>query len=268
MAAIAGLSDYAEEKILEHFFNAASPYTSPTSLYVALYTTPPEDTGLSAVEVSAGGYARQALSLGSYASRQLVSNASMTWAATANWGTITHFAILDASTGGNILAGGPLQPNPTILSGQSYTLAVGEVIISIPIDYPIGSWLVQRILEKIFKNTSHATIASSVYAHLVTVLPTGYDTGTGGTYLVATGYASIAVAFAAWAAGRCLLSADGVISASAGAAWGTIPGYVLRDNAASGSGNFLFVGAFSPVPTIAAGVPVTLDAANTYIGLN
>ena len=54
---MAGFSDYLEDKVLDHVFGG-NAYTAPSTLYVALYTVAPTDTG-GGTEVSGGSYARQ-----------------------------------------------------------------------------------------------------------------------------------------------------------------------------------------------------------------
>ena len=41
---MSGFSDYLEDKVLDHVFGG-NAYTAPTTLYVALYTVAPSDTG-------------------------------------------------------------------------------------------------------------------------------------------------------------------------------------------------------------------------------
>ena len=50
---MAGFSDYLENKVLEHVFEN-SAYTAPSTLYAALFTVAPSDTG-GGTEVSGGG---------------------------------------------------------------------------------------------------------------------------------------------------------------------------------------------------------------------
>jgi hypothetical protein len=49
---MAGFSDYLEDKVLDHVFGG-NAYTAPSTLYVALYTVAPSDTG-GGTEVSGG----------------------------------------------------------------------------------------------------------------------------------------------------------------------------------------------------------------------
>jgi hypothetical protein len=261
---MAGFSNYLREKLLEHFFNAASTYTSPVAIYLGLDSVLATAAG-AGTEISAAGYTRQAITFGAYASRRIASDAGCTFTPAATWPTVVGGRLWDAPTGGNQLAQGRIQPNVSLTSGQPYTLAPGEVVVSLPSTFPIGTYLAQRMLEKAFKGSAHATLAGSVFAHLVTVRPD--NDGAGGTYLVASGYAAQAATFAAYAAGRCYLGADITFDAAANVAYGDVPGWVLRDNVLSGSGNFLCHGANVPLPNVALGAPVILTAANTYIGM-
>jgi hypothetical protein len=58
-------------------------------------------------EVSTGGtanYGRQTISFGSASGGSASNSGTVTFsAATSNWGTITHVAVMDASTSGNVL---------------------------------------------------------------------------------------------------------------------------------------------------------------------
>ena len=54
---MAGFSDYLEDKVLDHVFGGTA-YTAPATLYVALYTVAPDDTG-GGTEVTGGSYVRQ-----------------------------------------------------------------------------------------------------------------------------------------------------------------------------------------------------------------
>ena len=98
-------SDYLEDKVLEHVFGG-NAFTAPSTLYVALFTVAPSDTG-GGTEVSGGGYARQTATFN-------VSGTNPTEAsnvaaieyptATANYGTVLAVGVFDASSGGNLLA--------------------------------------------------------------------------------------------------------------------------------------------------------------------
>ena len=100
-------TNYLEDKILDHVLRNTA-YTSPTTVYMALFTAAPGEAG-GGTEISGGGYARQAITFGAASAGAISNSADVTFpVSTSNHGSITHFAILDASTGGNMLYFGAL----------------------------------------------------------------------------------------------------------------------------------------------------------------
>jgi hypothetical protein len=139
-------TDYLENLIIDHIFRTAT-FTKPTALYLALFTAAPSDSG-GGTEVTGGSYARVNLAPlnanwtatqggttgASSGSGGQTSNAlAITFPApTANWGTVTHFAIMDASSGGNMLIWDALTASRTILSGDpAPSFAVGALQITV-----------------------------------------------------------------------------------------------------------------------------------------
>jgi hypothetical protein len=128
-------SNYLEVEMRKHIFRTGS-FTKPTALYVALHTADPTDAATGA-EVSGGSYARQALApldanwsapdgTGGVTRNQSV----LTYPApTANWGTVTHFSIWDALTGGNMLIHAPLGTARVINSGDPAPLFPVDTIV-------------------------------------------------------------------------------------------------------------------------------------------
>jgi len=129
---MAGFSDYLEDKVLDHVFGG-SAYTAPATLYVALYTVAPDDTG-GGTEVTGGSYARQTATF-------TVSGTSPTTAtnaaaieyptATANYGTVTSVGILDASSGGNLLAYADLDTSKVVSTGDVFRFDAGDLDITL-----------------------------------------------------------------------------------------------------------------------------------------
>lgn len=121
---MSAMSDFLEVEIRKHIFRTGS-YTKPTVLAVALYTAAPGEAG-GGTEVSGGAYARvqrdplDANWTGASATDGLTDNAAdLTYPApTANWGSITHFAILDATSAGNFLVYGALTTAKTVNNGD------------------------------------------------------------------------------------------------------------------------------------------------------
>lgn len=119
-------SNYLENAILNHFFRNTST-TSPTTVYIALYTSDPTDAD-TGTEVSGGSYARQAVTFSAPSNGVISNSSTITFpVATANWGTITHFGIRDASTGGNLLVYGAFETAKTINAGDQLIINPGNL---------------------------------------------------------------------------------------------------------------------------------------------
>ena len=127
---MAEFSDYLENKILNHVLRNTS-YTSPTTVYVGLFTTDPTDAG-SGTEVSGGSYARQVLSVTTASGGIVTSSGDVTFPqATANWGTVSHIGILDALSSGNLLMHTPLTTSKTIESGDILKISSGNLTVTL-----------------------------------------------------------------------------------------------------------------------------------------
>ena len=104
---MAGLTNYLEDKIVNHVFGGTA-YTAPTTWYVALYTSAPTESSASTTsEVSGGGYARQSVAwtIQAGGTAQASNTSALTYpAATSDWGTVTHAAVVDHVSAGNIMS--------------------------------------------------------------------------------------------------------------------------------------------------------------------
>jgi hypothetical protein len=124
------LSNYLENKILDHVLRNVS-YTSPTTVYVGLYTTDPADDN-SGTEVTGGSYARQILSVTTATAGIVTSSADVTFPqATAQWGTISHIGLLDAVSSGNLLMHTPLTTSRTVEVGDVLKISTGSLTASL-----------------------------------------------------------------------------------------------------------------------------------------
>lgn len=122
-------SNYLETKVLDHVFNNTA-YTSPSAVYVALFTSNPAEDG-SGTEVSGGGYARQAGSF-TVSGNTATTDAAVEYpTATADYGTVTHVGIYDASTAGNLLAYAALTTSKAISSGDVFRIPAGDLDITL-----------------------------------------------------------------------------------------------------------------------------------------
>jgi hypothetical protein len=117
---MAGFSDYLEDKVLDHVFGG-NAYTAPSTLYVALYTVAPSDTG-GGTEVSGGAYARQtaAFSVSGTNPTTASNTAAIEYpTATADYGTVVAVGVFDASSSGNLLAYANLSTSKVVSSGAT-----------------------------------------------------------------------------------------------------------------------------------------------------
>jgi hypothetical protein len=127
---MAEFSNYLENKILDHVLKNVS-YTSPTTVYVGLFTSNPTDAG-TGTEVSGGSYARQVLSVTTSSGGIVTSSGDVTFPqATANWGTISHIGLLDALTSGNLLMHTPLTTSKTIETGDILKISSGNLTVTL-----------------------------------------------------------------------------------------------------------------------------------------
>lgn len=134
---MAALSDFLEDAMLDSIFNGIA-FTTPDT-WVSLYTSDPGDDD-SGAEVSGGSYARERI----YANGggtpdwnttvvdgigHLVDNSDdITFTtATVAWGTVTHFGIHDAITGGNLLFHGVLDASQVVGIGGIFKFLTGDL---------------------------------------------------------------------------------------------------------------------------------------------
>ena len=122
------LSDYLENKLLDHFLGTTS-YTMPTPVYVGLYTVAPSDSS-AGTEVSGGSYARQTATF-SAASGGATSNDANIDFTNMPSATVVAIGISDALTSGNLLVWGTLTANKSLDAGDTLRIATGDLDISI-----------------------------------------------------------------------------------------------------------------------------------------
>lgn len=130
----AAMSDYLENKLVDHVFRATA-YTAPATIYIGLGTAACSDSSVG-TEVTGGSYARVAVtsnttnwagtqSAGSTAVSSgtggtTSNNGAITFPApTANWGSVTHVIFMDASSGGNLLFCVALTVAKTVNNGDA-----------------------------------------------------------------------------------------------------------------------------------------------------
>jgi hypothetical protein len=127
-------SDYLEAQLLNAVLGGGT-WTKPGTVYVALFTTAPTDAG-GGTEVSGGSYARVAVTNNATNFPNATGTSPTTKAngttitfpqASANWGTITSFGILDASSAGNLLIHAALNPSKAVNQNDTAEFPPGEL---------------------------------------------------------------------------------------------------------------------------------------------
>jgi hypothetical protein len=132
-------SNYLENKILDHVLGSTA-YTAPTTRYLALFTNTSGnaatnlESGVITDEVSSTStaYARKVVTFGTASGGTITNNTTLTFSeAIANWGTVTHVAIMDALTSGNVLFWGAVTAGKLIETGDTFQITNGNLSISL-----------------------------------------------------------------------------------------------------------------------------------------
>ena len=131
---MSSFSDYAENLTLKYLFTTDA-VTRPTAWYVGLFTAAPSDAG-GGTEVSGSAYVRTAtgtMTVSGTSPTNCTNSAAIEFPAASggNWGTITHVAIFDASTGGNMLGWAALTTSRTIHDGDILRVTAGDLDITL-----------------------------------------------------------------------------------------------------------------------------------------
>ena len=127
---MAQMSNYLKDKLINHTFRNI-PYSQPTNVYVALYSSDPTsaDTG---TELSGSGYARISATFSAPAagSGTIQNDTDITFdTATADWSVITHVGIRDALTNGNLLSSAALSSSVTVLNTNNFRIPTGQLTL-------------------------------------------------------------------------------------------------------------------------------------------
>jgi hypothetical protein len=124
------MSNYLENGLLNAVLRNTS-YTSPTTVYVGLYTSNP-DEGNTGTEVSGNSYARKSATFGAPSDGVCTNSASVEFdQATGSWGTISHVGLLDAITSGNLLFYTDITTSKTIETGDIFKIAAGSLSVTL-----------------------------------------------------------------------------------------------------------------------------------------
>ena len=249
------LTDFAENELLDHLFNAA--YSPAATIYLVLCTADPTDaaTGASCNEVAnANGYARTAISFGTASARRITQDALVTFpAATGSWGTVTYWCLADSATHGpgNILAHGAFSASFSPVSGNTPKVASGQVYVEFSATSGgagLTTYACNALLGLMFDNVAFTSTAGNTFLALLTA--TSSDAATtmaGQTEASGTSYARLEInpyggSAPAWtlASGGTLSNgADATFATPGSGGWGTVVAMAIVDAASGTSANVL-----------------------------
>jgi hypothetical protein len=235
------ISDFSENTLLDHALNGVT-YTPPTAVYLGLSTADPLDTGAGLAEPAGGGYARKAIAFGAAAGRALTQSALVQFdTVTGPWGLISHWALFDAVSAGNMLAHGALALAKNVVAGNNPSVDAGEVIVSFNAG-GFSNYLTAKLLDFMFRNQAFASPAT--YLALCTAEIADTDTGSTITE-PGNGYARVLVNPNGGASPSWGLAAAGLVDNLAivnfntpTGTWGTLTAMAIVD--AATLGNLLF----------------------------
>ena len=127
---MAEMSNFLETALINATLRNTA-YTSPTAVYVGLFTSDPTDAD-TGTEISGGSYARQAITFGAPSNGTSTNSAAVEFPqATADWGIISHVAIRDAVTSGNLLFHTALDASKTINNGDVFKITAGNLSVQL-----------------------------------------------------------------------------------------------------------------------------------------
>ena len=241
---MSAISDYLENELLDHVLRN-SAYSKPATIYFALFTAAPSDSG-GGTEVSGGSYARAVVTNNNTNFPQCAATGTPTMAnaitisfptATVAWGTVTHWGIFDASSSGNLLAHGALSATRTIAIGDAPRIAVGSASFTFSNAFAGGltDFAKRKVLDHVFGGPAYTPVAT-IYTGLGTAL-----TGETITEWADSSYTRQATAFDAASGGACINTDAEAYSANVASGAATLTHFGVWDD--SGAGNLLYVGA-------------------------
>lgn len=124
-------SNYLENKLLDHTLRGpAGAFAAPAQVFVSLHTASPGETGSPSNEVSGGSYARQTASFNTAASGSTSNSANIAFSNMPAV-TVTHVAIYDALTTGNLLFYGALTVSRVVAAGDTFVINSGQLTITL-----------------------------------------------------------------------------------------------------------------------------------------
>lgn len=124
------LSTYLANEILDWFKGANMP-SAPTAAYIALFNGDPTATGTGGTEVTSTirPAGRVAVTFGAITSRQITNSADVDFGTADAGASVTHAAIFDAATAGNLLSYTALDTPRVVTAADPVLIPIGDLRI-------------------------------------------------------------------------------------------------------------------------------------------
>ena len=126
-------TNFLENEILDNNLKALS-YTGPATVFLALFTASPTETGSMASEVTnANAYARTAVTFDAAVGGATANSADVTFPqATGSWGTVSDWMCVDSGThgAGNGLYYGNVNTAKAIAASDTAVFEAGDIDIA------------------------------------------------------------------------------------------------------------------------------------------
>lgn len=128
---MSALSNYAEDLVANVLLRGYS-HTGPATVYAALHTADVTDAG-TGTECSYSGYARKVATFNTPSNGATSNQGQIDFAANGSGSAVvvTHVAVWDALTSGNLLFHAPLTTNKTLQPGDVLSFAIGALQITL-----------------------------------------------------------------------------------------------------------------------------------------
>jgi len=265
------LSDYAENKILDHVLKT-TVYTAATSLYVGLSATTINDATVGAdmtvAEAALDSYARIPCDTWddvATTDRATENSQVITFPeAGGDWGTIIDWFVADHLTTGNIICYGTFTTEKAVGTGDNASIATGGIDVSVDAG-GMSDYCASVILNHIFK-TEVYTAATSLYVGLTT--GTIDDDTTGGDVVEEAAGAYARKDCDTWVAAAAGASKNtaAITFAKATGSWGTVTDFFIADHLTTG--NMLFYEVADASKLVGTNDTVQFDAESFDITLD
>jgi len=258
-------SNYLENKMLDAIIGGG--FTKPATVYCALFTADPTDAA-SGAEVSGGSYARVSITNNTTnwpnaSSGQKKNGTEILFAAaTGAWGTVTHWALFDASTSGNMLFYGALTNPLAPTSGKIVRFKANTIAVTLT---GVSDYLKNKMLDAVL---GAGYTRGELWIALCTSEPTD---AAAGTEVSGNGYARVQASndSTTWpdaSGGQKQNGAELAAFPAATGSWGTITHWELYT--AVTSGERLFYGALASSIETIVGCQIALDENDVTIALD